>query len=264
MRNNPYFNFLKRDFRQILIVFITVVAVNVGITTASNIYMALEPSFERQINLYSQASPMGAMMCFVMGIMFILKNFSGALSIRGDRVGFFKAFALWSVIMAIFMALFGTVFEIAMKTLIEVITHKEVILVSDIQWVELNNVEFMVSKITPLWFLKTIFNRAISNLMLISLGYMLGAIGYRLKKIYNVIIFVIIPIVLISYIGNGSMRGDQFIMNLGLMIINTVVYLCENPMLITVIQIACLGVFSFIGTKFLIKAPTNDYAHDLI
>ncbi|MEG1410017.1 MAG: hypothetical protein RSD36_09250 [Terrisporobacter sp.] len=264
MRDNPYFNFLKKDFNQTLMVFTLVVVINVGITTVSNIYMALEPSFDRQINFYSQASPMAAMMCFIMGIMFILMNFSGGISIRGDRAGFLKAFALWSIIMAVFMALFGTVFEMVMKSLTEAITHREVILISDVQWVELNGVEFSVSQISPIWFLKTVINRSISNLMLLSLGYMLGSIGYRLKKRTNILIFVVLPIVLIGCIVNSSIRGDQFIINLGLMIINTVVYLCENPMLITIIQIIGLGIFSFIGTKFLIKAPTNDYAHDLI
>ena len=85
MRNNPYFNFIKRDSLQMILILSIIILINQGLTAVSNIYMALEPSFDRTINMYSQATDFSSMFCFIAGIMFILRNFSGAISIKGDR-----------------------------------------------------------------------------------------------------------------------------------------------------------------------------------
>ena len=231
MRNNPYFNFIKRDSLQMILILSIIILINQGLTAVSNIYMALEPGFDRTINMYSQATAFSSMFCFIAGIMFILRNFSGAISIKGDRKNLLKAFAVWAIIMSSFMVVFSTTLEVGLKILTEVITHKEVTLI---------------------------------GLMLFSLGYMLGAIGYRLKKRTNILVFVVIPVVLIGFLVNSALRIDEFIIIMLVAICNIIVYLVENPGLIILISLICIGVFSLIGTKLLIKAPTKEYSNDLL
>lgn len=265
MRNNPYFNFIKRDSLQMILILSIIILINQGLTAVSNIYMALEPGFDRTINMYSQATVFSSMFCFIAGIMFILKNFSGAISIRGDRKNFLKAFAVWAIIMSSFMVVFSTTLEVCLKILTEVITHKEVTLIGDIpMWIQIADMEMKNPDITFMWFIKAIFSRFISSLMLFSLGYMLGSIGYRLKKRTNILVFVVIPVLLIGFLVNSALRMDEFIMNMGVAIYNIIVYLVENPGLIILISLICIGVFSLIGTKLLIKAPTKEYANDLL
>lgn len=264
MRNNPYFNFIKRDAIQMILVLLFIAAVNQGLTAISNIYMALEPGFDRQINMYSQANVYSMTFCFISGIIFILKNFSGAISIRGDRKSFLKALTVWAIIMSLSMILFSITLEIGLKTLVEVITHKEVVFISDIPWVEIAGMEVKNPNITFIWIIKTIFSRFINGLMLFSLGYMLGSIGYRMRKRTNILVFIVIPVVLIGYIINSALRMDEFIMDLGVAICNIIVYLAENPVLIILINVICIGIFSFVGSKLLMKAPTKEYANDII
>lgn len=264
MKNSPHFNFLKKSSKEFLLVFTILIITNVGLGTISGIFMGLDQNFNRQINFYSQASMLSMILSFVMGIIFSLKMFSAAISIRGDRAGYLKAIAVWSVIIAVFMSVFGVTFEILIKNLIEAITHKEVVLVSDLQWIELRDYELKTTQITFLWFMQSVFSRFITNLSVTSLAYMIGAVIYRLKKKTNIIVFVIIPTVLITYFVNFAIKNEQVVMDMGVRIANTVVYLYQNPMLIVGIEILSLVVCCFIGTKLLIKAPTNDYAHDLI
>lgn len=265
MRNNPYFNFIKRDALQMILILSIIILVNQGSTAVSNIYMALESGFDRTINMYSQATAFSSMFCFIAGIMFILKNFSGAISIRGDRKNLLKAFAVWAIIMSSFMVVFSTTLEVGLKILTEVITHKEVILISDIpMWIQIADMEMKNPEITFMWFIKAIFSRFISSLMLFSMGYMLGAIGYRLKKRTNILVFVVIPVILIGFLVNSALRMDEFIMNMGVAICNIIVYLVENQGLIILISLICIAIFSLIGTKLLIKAPTKEYANDLL
>lgn len=253
MRNNPYFNFIKRDAIQMIIIYLVTIMVNQGITSISNIYMALEPGFDRQINMFSQSNVFSMMFCFISGIMFILKNFSGAISIRGDRESFLKALSIWAIIMSLLIVVLSTTLEIALKTLVEVV------FISNPEWIEMESHD-----ITFIWFIKAIFSRFVNGLMLFSLGYMLGAIGYRLRKTTNVIVFVVIPVVLIGYIVNSALRMDEFIMNLGVAIYNIIVFFIENPVLIILANIICIGIFSLFGTKLLINAPTKEYANDLL
>ena len=257
MRNNPYFNFIKRDSLQMILILSIIILINQGLTAVSNIYMALEPGFDRTINMYSQATAFSSMFC--------LRNFSGAISIKGDRKNLLKAFAVWAIIMSSFMVVFSTTLEVGLKILTEVITHKEVTLIGDIPMrIQIADMEMKNPDIIFMWFIKAIFSRFISGLMLFSLGYMLGAIGYRLKKRTNILVFVVIPVVLIGFLVNSALRIDEFIINMVVAICNIIVYLVENPVLIILISLICIGVFSLIGTKLLIKAPTKEYANDLL
>ena len=46
--------------------------------------------------------------------------------------------------------------------------------------------------------------------------------------------------------------------------ISATLYVIQNPVILIGLQIIGIIVFALIGTKFLIKAPIKDYAHDLI
>lgn len=264
MNKNPYFNFLKKDFRQITSIFIVMIVVNIGTTAISNIYSSLQSYDNEPIRFFSQAGSMGVMICFICGIMITLKNFSGAIGIKGDRVGYIKAFVMWSLIISLVVALFGTAIELGYKILIESITNKEVLLRSNSIRGYTSDVGFNIINTNFTWFLKSIFNRFMTNLTLMYTGYMLGAIGYRLKPIYNIILFIITPVTFIAFIVNMAIKNEDFIMEIGMKFIDAVVFICENPMVSILIKLVFM-IFAFIvGTRFLIKASTNEYAHDLI
>lgn len=264
MNKNPYFNFLKRDFRQIILIFIVIIVINLGTTAISNIYSGLQSYNNEPIRFFSQAGSMGIMICFICGVMTILKNFSAAIGIRGDRGGFLKAFVMWSLIIPLVVAGFGTVIELGYKILIEFITNKEVLLISDSIRGYTSNVDFNILDTNFIWFAKSIFNRFMTNLTLMYVGYMLGAIGYRLKPIYNIILFIITPATFIAFIVNMAVKNEDFVMEIGMKFLDVVVFICENPMMSILIKLVFM-IFAFIvGSRFLIKAPTNEYAHDLI
>lgn len=264
MNKNPYFNFLKKDFRQIILIFIVIIVVNIGTTAISNIYSGLQSYNNEPIRFFSQAGSMGVMVCFICGVMIILKNFSGAIGIRGDRRGFLKAFLMWSLIISLVVAVFGTAIELGYKILIESITNKEVLLISNSIRDYSSNGNFNIIDTNFIWFSKYIFNRFMTNLTLISVGYMLGAIGYRLKPIYNIILFIITPATFIAFIVNMAVKNEGFLMEIGMKFLDKVLFICQNPMMSIFIKLVFMIVTFIIGSRFLIKAPTNEYAHDLI
>ena len=72
--NNPYYKFLKRDVKLILILLISIVTVNVGMSVISNIISALDRSSIDPIRFFSQASMLACIMCIVYGINCTVKN----------------------------------------------------------------------------------------------------------------------------------------------------------------------------------------------
>ena len=123
--NNPYYKFLKRDVKIALIVFISIVTVNVGMSVISNIISALDGGSIEPSRYFSQASMLACIMCMAYGINCTVKTFGGVTSIRGDRLGFLKAIALWSITIAIFASLFSVFFKIGCKVLMELITKRK-------------------------------------------------------------------------------------------------------------------------------------------
>lgn len=262
--NNPYYKFLKRDVKLILILLISIVTVNVGMSVISNIISALDRSSIDPIRFFSQASMLACIMCMVYGINCTVKTFSGVISIRGDRLGFLKAIALWSIVIAIFASLFSVFFEIGCKELMELITKREVYVISDMPWISINNLEFKVDDMSLIWFIKSIITRTLTNALMISLGYMLGAISYRLKVRTNVILFIGLPILFAGYISAQAFKNQDMVLDWMMNFISNMLYIIQNQGILIGLQVMGIIVFAFIGTKLLIKAPIKEYAHDLI
>ena len=262
--NNPYIKFLKRDVKRTLIVFIAIVTVNVGMSVISNIISSFDKSSIEPIRFFSQASMLGYIMCGVYGMVCTVKTFGAAISIKGDRIGFLKALGLWSITIAIFTALFSIFFEIGCKVLMELITERDVYVISDVLWVNISDYEFTVADMSLMWFIKGIITRTLASLLMISLGYMVGAISYRLKVRTNLILFIGVPILFAGYISAKAFKDQDMVLSWGTNFINTMLYIIQNQALLTVLHIIAITVFTFVGTKFLIKAPIKDYAHDLV
>lgn len=262
--NNPYLSFLKRNVKIILGVFILIGAVNIGATSISNIIMSSNETSTEPIRIMIQATQMSMFICFLFGIVSIIKMFNGAMSIRGDRVGFLKALAVWSIIIALFLSISSILFEIGSKVLIEYATNREVYIISDVLWINLEDVEIKVTDLSLIWFVKTIILRTLTNILMISVGYMVGAIEYRLKIKYNILLFIVIPVIFVGYLINQIIRSEEIILNIIMNIMTMMLYIIEKPMIYAIIQVVLIGICTFIGTKLLIKAPIKDYAHDLI
>lgn len=93
---------------------------------------------------------------------------------------------------------------------------------------------------------------------------MMGAILYRLKIIYSVLIFAIIPIGAIAYAANYGFRNPDKTEAFGLEVINTLAFLMENQDVAIIIKFIGIVIFSIVGVRLLTKAPIKEYAHDLV
>lgn len=146
----------------------------------------------------------------------------------------------------------------------ELITKRKVYVISGISWISIDNLEFKVADVSLMWFIKSIITRTLTNTLMISLGYMLGAISYRLKVRTNVILFIGVPILFAGYISAQAFKNQDVVLDWVMKFIGATLYVIQNPVILISLQIIGIIVFALIGTKFLIKAPIKDYAHDLI
>lgn len=264
MNNNPYFKFMKRDFTYTFVLFGSIIMVNLFGTVIADIIETFNGTSAEPIRIFSQAAEMSIILCAVFATIEILKGFNGAISIRGDRVGFLKAFAKWGIILAISASIFSLTLELTSKFIAEMVTGRDVYLISDITWVSIEEVELMPTDISLGWFLSSIVTRFITNMMMVSVGYMIGAIVYRLKVKYNVMLFIVLPLVFVGYIVNYAIRDEDGLLYIVMNILTAVLYVVEKPMMLISAQSIGFVIFTFIGTKLLINAPIKDYAHDLI
>ncbi|MGL5327725.1 MAG: hypothetical protein ACRDD7_00560 [Peptostreptococcaceae bacterium] len=242
MNNNPYFKFIKKDFMIVFLLFATIISVNLFGTVIADIIETFKGVSSEPIRIFSQAAQMSTILCAVYGSVEILKSFNGAMSIRGDRVGFLKAFAKWGIILAISVSVFSLTLELGSKFIAEVVTGREVYLISDITWVSLDEVELNPTEVSGAWFFSSILTRIISNIMMISVGYMIGAIIYRLKVKYNVILFVILPLVFGGYIVNYAIRDEEGLMYIVMNVLTFILYIIEKPIILICIQTIIFGV----------------------
>lgn len=78
-------------------------------------------------------------------------------------------------------------------------------------WISIDNLEFKVADVSLMWFIKSIITRTLTNTLMIFLGYMLGAISYRLKVRTNVILFIEVPILFAGYISAKGFKNQDMV-----------------------------------------------------
>ena len=248
----PYFKHIWELNKKILIVLPFILCIN----TASSVWGTLKmaENYNESIIYASQSIAFSIVIVILAGLFYSLKLFSHSMSIRADRVGFIKASLIWGIILGIGLGVFGLIIDMGCKMFIEVYTGRTVEIYSQINWVNNGAYEFGTSLIS----------RIFNNLILFSTGFMLGAIWYRLKVKYSVLIFVVVPIASVSYLANYGFRNPTKVEEFGNKILNIFEYLMVNQHISNSLKVVGIIIFTIVGVRLLIKAPIKEYANDLI
>lgn len=247
----PYFKYLWELNKKMLVIFAIIFVIN----TITTVWGILESaSYHDTLMFSSQSSAMGIVICVVLGLFYSLMLFAHSMSIKADRVGFIKAALCWGVVMSLGLGVLGFMLDMGCKAFIETYTGKSVDIFSQINWI--NDGEY--------GFVNTLISRIFNNLTLFSTGFMIGAIWYRLKVKYSILIFVILPIVLVTYAANYGFRNPEKIEKFGLKILNTMEFFMVNQHISNSFKAIGIIIFTLAGVNLLIKAPIKEYANDLI
>lgn len=248
----PYFKYLNDVNKKVLFIFSIIICVN----TITSISGLIESGFSHNGSLVytSQASATSGIIIFLAGMFYSLQLFSQAMSIRADRVGYIKATILWGIILSIGLAIFGYTLDSISKIIAETITGNNVEIYSQTMWIDIDRFRSSMN----------IFSRVFSNLAIFSISFMLGAIWYRLKIKYSILIFVILPICIGTYMVNYGFRNPENMSLIGLKIFDTLGFIIQNQMISISVKSIIILICTLMGIKLLIKAPIKDYANDLI
>ncbi|MGL5347951.1 MAG: hypothetical protein ACRDA3_11420 [Peptostreptococcaceae bacterium] len=248
----PYFKHIWELNKKILIVLPFVLCINIASSVWGTLKMA--ENYNESIIFSSQSIPFSILIITLAGLFYSLKLFSHSMSIRADRLGFIKASLIWGIILGIGLGVFGLIIDSGCKMFIEVYTGRSVQIYSQINWINNGAYEFGTSLIS----------RIFNNLILFSTGFMLGAIWYRLKVKYSVLIFVVLPIASISYLANYGFRNPAKVEEVGTKILSVFEYLMVNQHISNSLKVVGVIIFTIVGARLLIKAPIKEYANDLI
>lgn len=248
----PYLKYLNDMNKKVLFIFSIIICVN----TATSIIGLIESGFSHNGSLVytSQASSTTGIIIFLAGVFYSLQLFSQAMSIRADRIGYIKAAILCGVIGSIGLSIFGYTLDIISKIIAETITGNNVEIYSQAMWIDIDRFRSSMD----------ILSRIFSNLTIFSIGFMLGAIWYRLKIKYSVLIFVILPICIGTYMINYGFKNPESMSLIGLRIFDTLGFIVRNQILSIGTKFIIILTGTIVGIRLLIKAPIKDYANDLI
>ena len=248
----PYFRYIKDMNMKIILIFAFIMCINASLSIVGTV-----KSSEYQngtINFISQCSISAGIICLLVGLLYSLSIFASCMNIKADRVGYLKAVFLWGMILSVGFALFSFVFDTLCKVILEAWTDMPVNIYSQMKWIDMRRIQMD----------RDIISRIIWNMAIFSLGFLVGAIWYRLKIRTSIVLFVITPIAFVGYITNFGIRNHGKIDILINNMCNTVEQLIENPVLINMIMSFGILAFSVGGIILLIKAPIKEYANDLL
>lgn len=248
----PYFKYMKDFTVSVLLIFLVILVFN----TLTSVFAMIKVGEHNEgvLDYTSQSIMMGNTLCIGVGLFYSMKLFSQAMIIRADRVGYIKAAFIWGLILAVGMTLFGEVVDALAKTLLEAKT---------IYKVEVNSI-FMLMGSEEFNVSTSVAKKILNNLTIFSVGFMIGALIYRLKIKYSVLLFAGVPLVVFMYLVNLSSRNPERLSYIFVKTIDILEFLIKNQGISTGIQGVVLILCSIVSIRLLIKAPIKDYAHDLI
>lgn len=248
----PYFKYIGTFNKKMLIILPAILCVNTVTAVWGIISMAKH--YNESLIFTSQSIPMSIVISVLAGLFYSLMLFSNSMSIKADRVGFIKAALYWGVILGIVLGVGSFIIDIGCKAFIESYTGRSVEIYSQINWINNGAYEFGTN----------LMSRMFNNLILFSTGFMLGAIWYRLKVKYSILIFIVLPIVSVTYAVNYGFRNYEKVEQFGNNILGIFEYLVANQHISNSLKIIGIFIFTLVGIRLLVKAPIKEYANDLI
>ncbi|MDB8792019.1 hypothetical protein PN398_14950 [Romboutsia sp. 1001216sp1] len=221
------------------------------------------------------------LMMFICSICISQKDFSIAISIKGDRKSYLKSMILYIICMCFVFTIIGVGVEFLESTILNGFTGYDAVIISRSIFWEISEVlnkiqeeitggSWATSLIyttrddTLLYILDMIINIFINNFIFSALGLFIGALVYRLKKVTILLLFAGMPVLSIIYLLIEFFKGkygfvekyiETYWSNLG-----HIIYACQNILVKALIA----TIFITGAILLLIKAPIKEYAHDLI
>lgn len=277
----PYLKMLnKNTYIYILILLLLIISID-GMNLIGVIYAKNYTIEENFLIFKSEIYYILGLMMFVYSVCISQKDFSIAISIKGDRKSYLKSMILYILCLCFVSTIIGVGVEFLQKIILEGISGYEVSIYNRSIFWEVSEVlnkihenitgsklftklSFVIQDDTLLSILDMIINTFINNFIFSALGLFIGALVYRLKKITTVFLFSGIPLLYVIYLLVEFSKDkydfvEKYIWtywsNLG-HIIST----CQNIF----IKVLIATIFIIGAILLLIKAPIKEYAHDLI
>lgn len=218
---------------------------------------------------------------FICSICILQKDFSIAISIKGDRKSYLKSMILYILCLCFVSTVIGVGVEFLESTILNGFTGYDAAIISRSIFWEISEVlnkiqeeitggSWATSLIyttrddTLLSILDMIINTFINNFIFSALGLFIGALVYRLKKVTILLLFAGMPVLSTIYLliefykdkyGFVEKHIWTYWSNLG-----HIITTCQNIL----VKVLIAMIFIIGAILLLIKAPIKEYAHDLI
>ncbi|WP_296644372.1 hypothetical protein [Romboutsia sp. 13368] len=271
----PYFRLMKKATIIMILITLSIVITNDGREILTGFKHSLVE--DGHLLFKSQIYTMTAILMFIQGIFLSYKQFNIAMNIKADRKSYIKATIISTIVLGLGFAIFTVLWEFILKFIVETVSGKPAVILSDSAYfvdtivVFLNSLSGMgastlvtFSDLSIGMFIMDILGQFLTLLMYSSVGLLLGSILYRLKKSTSVIIFLVIPTIVITLgltfvILNTDLFTDYISINLG-----KILFFIMNINIRLIIKLLTI-IISLISSVLLLKnAPIKEYAHDLI
>lgn len=249
-RIKPHIMFLKHSYIYYMIFILIFISLQVSAFLIEGLSRG-ESLGESLIIYKTQLSVLGILFPTIFSLSIAVKEFSGAMSIRADRKSFIKA----SIIYIIIISLSTLVFVTLIEELINLLSNN---VSSDT--VKLDNVINMI--VGDEGIIGSFFGMFICQLAFSSLGFMFGAIFYRIDIKTNIILFIVLPIIAVLYITRLSYINADIISKFGERMLLIVDYFINNPSKLYALEVIVFVAAMGLASLMLKNAPIKDYAHN--
>jgi hypothetical protein len=251
-RIKPHIMFLKHSYIYWMIFILIFIGIQVVVFSMEG-FSRGESLGESLILYKTQLTILGIFFPALFSLNMSIKEFSGAMSIRADRKAFIKTSIIYIIVISISTLALVSLIEGILTLLANNVSSGNVKLD--------NEVELMDMIVGDGGIIGSFFGMFISQLAFCSLGFMLGAIIYRVDIKTNIILFVGLPIVAALYITRLSYIKADIITKIGENILWILDYLIHNPSIFYALEVLVFVVTMGLASLMLKNAPIKDYAH---
>lgn len=254
MNKNPFYETFKGYIPKLIMIIFILICMNNIIPFVCDMRDYFSNNREGLIFI-NRTSDICYIGVFLLTLIFTNNFLPQMLNIRGDRQSCIKAFFKIMLIVIILAVVSGLVVEFSLDYICKFYNVKAEF------YTRTSTVEWLGEGMDNLFIILGI--RFINSLFFMSIAYICGAMFYRLKMKYNILVFILIPGILFGVVFNilfsNSYIGDR----LGT-IVWSITCFVEKPLVTIILEILLTALFTIIGNKFLKNAPIAEYAHDLI
>ncbi|MGX4600499.1 hypothetical protein [Faecalimicrobium sp. JNUCC 81] len=268
-RMNPYYSIIRRNTIFLLLLTFSIIAFNT-FTELSVMIMTssyLDNLVDGNVVFINSSHFSATIVIIIYGTLLSYKEFNGAMSIKSNRKEYLKYSIVFIIIVSIILSIFSVCVDLVSKLILEYKTGYNAYVYTNLG-ISINEIQTLLEKVGmgmsfsifyqyDINYIEVILNTFLIIMGLGSLGFMLGALIYRLKKMTSILIFIGIPLCIILFI-IGNIMNNYGVIHIYLI---QIILLFTSNNIITITS----TILSFvIGILLLRNAPIKEYAHDLI